>query len=200
MHFMIIGYPRTGTTSIVDQLLIDFPQCSNHIKDIRHDNLSGWLMADASISKMHTFKEYEQYKNIRDYIVHRTDKVIYTRMRDNLEEHLLSYIAIYLCRKEDHHLPYIDIEKVKEPYSNEVVDKYMDRQIYSMINFKSRLDEYKRLPWKNSMEINVFDGFPIHVNSYKNFINEDWFEDLDFVHAKAKEGAEMLRKHGIDRY
>ena len=78
MHFMIIGYPRTGTTSIVDQLLIDFPQCSNHIKDIRHDNLSGWLMADASIAKMHTFKEYEQYKNIRDYIVHRTDKVIYT--------------------------------------------------------------------------------------------------------------------------
>ena len=100
-HYLVIGYPRTGTTSVVDMLLKEHGHYNNFVQDLKYNGVEKWFASDKSVAKMHTHREFKMYGPHLQKIIDRTDKVYYTKLRKDLAEHLISYLCIYLCRLDD---------------------------------------------------------------------------------------------------
>lgn len=199
-HYLVIGYPRTGTTSVVDMLLKEHGHYNNFVQDLKYNGVEKWFAAEKSVAKMHTHREFKMYGPHLQKIIDRTDKVYYTKLRKDLAAHLISYLCIYLCRLDDQADPVWQLNfKVEFPITNQVAKEQMYRLADAMIGLKPKLETYKCLPWKDSQTIDVFSGeCPVHVNSWSKYLTTEYFKDPDKVKEYSIEYARMLSDEGIN--
>ena len=196
-HYLVIGYPRTGTTSVVDLLMETNGHRNNFVQDLKYNGVDKWFASEKSVAKMHTHREFKLYGPHLQHIIDRTDEAFFTTLRKNLEEHLISYLCVYLCNVDSHASPVWQMDfDVKFPISNKLAYEQMGRLTTAMIGLKPKLETYRCLPWKKITDINVFDGFDIHVNKWINKLDTD-FEDPDKIKEYAKYYAKVLKDEGI---
>jgi len=175
-NYLIIGQPRTGTDSVA-KMLKNYHGVRNYTLHNKKFGIKKWLSKDHTVAKMHTIREYNQYKTNLKQIIKRTKCVYFTTVRENLTEHFISLLSTCVTRNDEHNI----VGKIVYPVKNEICYILVDTFIKEYKQLDRYIDTYKTYPWKRVKFVNVFKGFKYMENKYtKNFSNK-FFENTEGI-------------------
>ena len=175
-NYLIIGQPRTGTDSII-KMLENYHGVKNYTLYNKKFGIKKWLSTDHTVAKMHTIREYNQFKTNLKQIIKRTKCVYYTTVREDLTEHFISLLSTCVTRNDEHNI----LGKIVFPVKNQrcyiLVDTFMKE--YKRLN--QCIDTYKTYPWKKVKFVNVFKGFKYMENKYTKNSSKKFFENTEEI-------------------
>lgn len=174
--FLIVGQPRSGTNSVVAMLQEKY-SVEDFVYYNKANGISKWLESENTVAKMHTIREYNQYKDHINDIVDKVDCVYFTSTRKNIVDHFISLLCASLTRSDNHNL----LTDPTYPIDVNVSLEYLNFFISDYYSLNEYIEEYKNYDWKQTIEVDVFSEFTEHKSTYSQNFNDSFFERTDII-------------------
>ena len=175
-NFLIVGQPRTGTNSVI-KMLKNFHGVKDFTINNKLHGTAKWLASKNTVAKMHTEREYKQYKKIIKDVRQKISCVYFTKTRSSLLEHFISLLCVSVTRSDEHNV----LGKPDYPVSNDVCYGLITNFISEYKNMEQYIKQYKSYRWSSRKNIDVFQGFKYRENKYSKNLTNDYFEDVKLI-------------------